>query len=48
MENKEKIGFVFGDTFITGMLITKEDGSTEYIEAKEPILYKTAEENSKR
>jgi hypothetical protein len=45
---KEKTGFVYGDTLLTGMLIIKEDGSKEFVAAKEPIVYKTAKENNKK
>ena len=41
-------GIVFGDTVIEGILLTLKDGSREYVKCKEPIVYKTAEENSKR
>ena len=41
-------GIIFGDTIIEGILFTLEDGSTEYIRCKEPIIYKTAEENNKK
>ena len=45
--NKEK-GIVFGDTIIEGVLFTLKDGSTELIKCKEPVVYKTAEENNKK
>lgn len=38
-------GIIFGDTIIEGILFTLKDGSTEYVKCKEPIVYKTAEEN---
>ena len=41
-------GIVFGDTVIEGILLTLKDGSREYIKCKEPIIYKTAEENNKK
>lgn len=41
-------GIVFGDTIIEGILITLKDGSTEYVKCKEPVVYKTAEENNKK
>ena len=41
-------GVVFGDTVIEGILFILKDGSTEYVKCKEPIIYKTAEENNKK
>ena len=41
-------GIVFGDTVIEGILFTLKDGSREYVKCKEPIIYKTAEENNKK
>ena len=41
-------GIVFGDTVIEGILFTLKDGSTKYVKYKEPIIYKTAEENNKK
>ena len=43
-----KKGIIFGDTVIEGILLTLKDGSTEYVRCKEPIVYKTAEENNKK
>jgi len=43
-----KKGIVFGDTVIEGVLFTFKDGSREYVKCKEPIIYKTAEENNKK
>ena len=41
-------GIVFGDTVIEGILFTLKHGSREYVKCKEPIVYKTAEENNKK
>ena len=41
-------GIIFGDTVIEGILLTLKDGSREYVKCKEPIVYKTAEENNKK
>ena len=44
--NSKKRNFVFGDTVLTGMLIYKEDGTSEFIEATPHIIVKTTKENN--
>ena len=39
-------GIIFGDTIIEGVLFTLKDGSREYVKCREPIIYKSAEENN--
>lgn len=34
-------GFSYGNSYITGVIFTYQDGSKEFVKADLPILYKT-------